>query len=472
MSRSRIFAVAWREFRHTVMRPIFIIAILGIPLLIIGIGVVAVVISTTHKEPPLVGAIAIVDASGEVAEAARIAFRPTEIKADVDRAMEARAEQAMRSGATGFAPDGGTMSFQRGDISITIEAAQDSGEAGLAALKQRLQRGELLAIAVMPGTILEIPPASTDLTEEADQPDGQIPATYDLFVAEGVDSDNVELIENRLGQAVVRVRARRMNLEPRQAIAMLTPPRPSTRSMTEAGVEQQKGEADEIKRQILPMVFMMLIWIGVFSSAQHLMLSTIEEKSNRVMEVLLSAVSPFQLMTGKILGYGAVGLLIVAIYSSLGVAAMIYFATFSDFLTWVDLAMLAIFYLMAYFMIASMMAAVGSAVTDIREANTLVAPVMLILMVPLMLWMPISQDPNGPVATIFSFVPPAIPFAMILRHVAEEPVPAWEYPATIIWGIICAIGMMWLAAKIFRVGVLMYGKPPSLIELIKWVRYS
>jgi ABC-2 type transport system permease protein len=97
---------------------------------------------------------------------------------------------------------------------------------------------------------------------------------------------------------------------------------------------------------------------------------------------------------------------------------------------------------------------------------------MMLLFIPWMLWMPITQSPNGAVATVCSFIPPMSPFAMILRHVAEEEIPMWQYPVSIIWGYICVLGMVWFAAKIFRVGVLMYGKPPSLLQLIKWARYS
>ena len=95
----------------------------------------------------------------------------------------------------------------------------------------------------------------------------------------------------------------------------------------------------------------------------------------------------------------------------------------------------------------------GSAVSDIREANTLVTPVMLVVMIPLFLWLPIIEAPNGIVAIICSFVPPAIPFAMILRLAAEEPIPAWQIPLSIVWGYACVLGMMWGASKIFRVGV-------------------
>ena len=137
-----------------------------------------------------------------------------------------------------------------------------------------------------------------------------------------------------------------------------------------------------------------------------------------------------------------------------------------------DLVFLALYFFMAYFMIASVMAAVGSAVSDIREANTLLTPVMMVLTVPLMLWWPIVHSPNGAFSTVVSFIPPAIPFAMILRLAADEPVPWWQTAATLVWGYVCVLAMVWMAAKIFRVGVLMYGKPPTPIQLLKWLRYS
>jgi len=483
---SKVLAVAWREFRHTVVRPIFVLAVLGIPVLMIGIGAIAVVIMATHEEPPLVGAVAIVAPSDEVAEAARVEFSEEEIEQERRRRQIEQAERALEGGATGggmMTPDA-AAAFQRGEVRIEIRAETGADAQRVEELKQQVQRGDLLAVAVVPTGVLEIPrigndsdAGATTSDEETRAPGSQRAEASDaasirLFAAESVDSDNVKLIEQRLGASVVRVRAKRAGFPPEQAIAMLRRPGAETTRIGEGGEEIEETVGAEIRRELLPMAFLLLIWIGTLTSAQHLMMSTIEEKSNRVMEVLLSAVSPFQLMTGKIIGYGAVGLVIVVIYASLGIAATIVLATFTDFLSWVDLALLAVFYLMAYFMIASLMAAVGSAVTDIREANTLVTPVMMILMVPLFLWMPISQAPNGAIATACSFIPPATPFAMILRHAAEEPVPLWQYPATIAWGAVCTLAMIWFAAKIFRVGVLMYGKPPSPVELIKWVRYS
>jgi ABC-2 type transport system permease protein len=286
-----------------------------------------------------------------------------------------------------------------------------------------------------------------------------------------MDADHVDLLERSIGEAVVRVRADRAGLDTEQTLALLNPPRSNTRKISATGEETAENEGVRELRRMVPMVFMLLLWMGVFVSGQHLLMSTLEEKSNRVMEVLLSAVSPMQLMVGKIIGHGGVGLLITGIYSSLGLFALIYFAA-THFIDPILFVYLGVYFFMAYFMISSLMAAVGGAVTDIREANTLMTPVMLIVMIPWFLWFPIIQDPNGLFATIISFVPPMTPFVMILRTSADEAVPFWQIPATIAWGYFCVIAMMWMASKIFRVGVLMYGKPPSFFQLLKWLRYS
>lgn len=251
---------------------------------------------------------------------------------------------------------------------------------------------------------------------------------------------------------------------------LLDRPRANASRLTEGGETTEESNLVRVLREIAPMIFMMLLWVATFSTGNQLLTSTIEEKSNKVMEVLLSAVSPLQLMTGKIIGQGAAGLIIVTVYSSLGIVAVIGLNQVG-IVKGSDLLFLMLFFVMAYFMIASLMTAVGSAVSDIREANQLMTPVMLVIMFPLFLWMPISQAPNGLVAQITSFIPPATPFVMILRVVAEEPVPVWQIVASIVWGSICMVGMVWLASRIFRVGVLMSGKPPSPLELIRWARY-
>lgn len=453
----RIAIVAWRDFRLTVLRKTFLLAIVGIPVLMIGIMVVAGVLMVRHEEPPLVGTVAVIDAEGDVADAVRAEFESERV--DADRAPTMPGPGMMPPGSAGPMPMG--MALARGAVEIDVRRVAGD-RAALDAQHEAIRSGELVAAAWFPASSLD---------PDAAPGDDEAARRFDLVVAEGLDSDHVSLIERRLAAAAVRVRASRSGLDVERTIAMLRRPASRTTRLGAAGEAVRDDAMMREMRQLVPMAFMLLLWIATFTAGQHLLTTTIEEKSNRVMEVLLSAVSPMQLMTGKIIGQGGVGLLIVLIYGSVGIAGLVSFALM-HLVDPIDLAWLAIYFFMAYFMIASIMAAVGSAVSDLREANTLMTPVMLVLMLPLFLWMPIISAPNGPVAVTCSFIPPAIPFAMILRVGADEAVPFWQIPATIVWGYACVLGMVWMAAKIFRVGVLMYGKPPSPLQLLKWIRYA
>jgi ABC-2 type transport system permease protein len=216
---------------------------------------------------------------------------------------------------------------------------------------------------------------------------------------------------------------------------------------------------------------MFLLWISVFTCGQYLLSSTIEEKSNRVMEVLLSAVSPIQLMSGKILGQMCVGIAILCLYGGAGMFALVAFALL-DVIDFMNLVYLGIYFVIAFSLIACVMAAVGSAVNDIREAQSLLGPIMIVLVIPMMLWMPILRNPNSMFAQVASFVPPIGPFVMVLRVAGSEKIPAWQIPATIVVGFISVGVFLWATAKIFRIGVLMYGKAPNLGTLIRWIRMA
>ncbi len=464
---SKVVTVAWRDFKQTVFRKAFLIAVVGIPVFMMAMFGLFWFILRTQQEPPLVGTLAVVDPSGEVSRASEIEFDPQRLAREQQKQieeLEAAADDLLRSGGVPTAPPAATFEMGdfggRGTVDVQIEAHERADEETINALKDRVWRGDLIAAAVVTDAVLANPDPEV---RRKDRP------RFDLYVADGVDADHASFIEDRLGEAIVRVRAERAGLEADEATAMLRRPRSNTRRLLEGGQEASEDKGTREFKQFIPMAFMILLFIGTFTAAQHLMMSTIEEKSNRVMEVLLSAVSPLALMTGKIVGQGAVGLLLMVIYSSVVLIGLI---TFALMLEPIHLLYLFVYFFMAYFMVASMMAAVGSAVTDIREANTLVTPVMMLVWVPWVLWMPISQAPNGAVATVFSFIPPVIPFVMVLRIGADEPVPFWQIPVTIVWGYICVFGMVWMAAKIFRVGVLMYGKPPSPLQLLKWMRYS
>ncbi len=216
----------------------------------------------------------------------------------------------------------------------------------------------------------------------------------------------------------------------------------------------------------------MLLWVSSFTGGQYLLTTTIEEKSNRIMEVLLSAVSPLELMVGKIMGQMGVGLLILLIYSSVGVGSVVVFGM-AHLLTAQSLGFMLVYFFIAFFLIASLMAAVGSAVSEVHEAQSLLGPIMIVLVIPMMLAMPIIRNPASPLAMTLSFIPPVSPFVMVMRISASTtPIPLWQIALSIAIGLGSVCVAAWAAAKIFRIGILMYGKPPNIRTLIKWIRMA
>jgi ABC-2 type transport system permease protein len=221
----------------------------------------------------------------------------------------------------------------------------------------------------------------------------------------------------------------------------------------------------------VPFVFAGLLVFGVMIGAQTLMTSTVEEKSSRVIEVLLSAVSPLELMAGKVLGQMAVSLLVLAIYVGIGVLMLTSFAMIGLLDPWLILYLL-IFFFITYFLYASMFGAIGAAVNEMREAQALVTPVMLVLMVPWLVAAPVAREPNSTFAIALSFIPPVNTLAMMIRMASNSPPPWWQVWITIGIGLAAACAATWAAAKIFRVGLLMYGKPPNFATLLRWARQS
>src|ERR1044071_8503793 len=155
------------------------------------------------------------------------------------------------------------------------------------------------------------------------------------------------------------------------------------------------------------------------------MTTTIEEKSSRTMEVILSSVSPLELMAGKILGQLAVGLLVLAIYSSVGVAALFSMALLG-LLDPSLLFYLFIFFVLTYLVFGSLMAAVGAAVNELREAQSLMMPITLLMILPWLFLFRISRDPTSVFSTVISFVPPMNAIAMMARMTSTTPPPIWQ----------------------------------------------
>lgn len=243
------------------------------------------------------------------------------------------------------------------------------------------------------------------------------------------------------------------------------------------------GAVEDVKREqkankMAPVAFVYLLWIAVFTAAQMLLTNTVEEKSNRIIEVLLSSVSPGELMAGKIWGIGATGLTLVLSWAVCGlvganigsrlVPAIAEFNLGEIVGDPLYLASFVGYFLTGYLLFAAVLVAIGSVCNSLKEAQNLLQPVFLLLMIPLFAMVPVVQEPNGLMARIFTYIPLYTPFAMMNR--ASGPPPAWEYAVTSVL-ILCSVWLAFRGAgKIFRVGVLMTGNPPKMKEILGWLR--
>jgi ABC-type Na+ efflux pump permease subunit len=207
--------------------------------------------------------------------------------------------------------------------------------------------------------------------------------------------------------------------------------------------------------------------VAVLSGGQFLLTTMVEEKSSRIIEVLLSAVSPLELLAGKILGQLGASMLAMALYIVLATAALLGFALFGL----IDpslLLYLFLFFVISFLVIGSVMVAVGAAVNEMRDAQSLLMPFMLLLAGVWIVAMPVSMNPNSRLAVTLSFTPVVNTFAMMLRLSSIAPPPLWQVWLSVAVGLATVVGAIWFAAKVFKIALLMHGRPPNLGTLLRW----
>lgn len=458
----KVLHVAVREFLATVMTKGFIIGLLVTPL-IIGIMIVVMPMLLNEAPPRIEGTIAVVDPSNQVFDGLADYLQPEAIAKRRQELEEAAAKEmeklAQVTGDSQLQED--AMAALLGEVpQLTLDELPV--DADLEKEKGRLLEGDSKRSG---GGRLALVAVHQDAVSRSD--DSKSFGSYELFVREKLDDRIIDEIRAGLREAIVDARIRTTDLD-RAFIEDLTRvPRVRSRTVTREG----EKETNEVLNMLLPGGFMILLLASVFTGGQYLLTSTIEEKSSRVVEVLLSAVSPMQLMAGKIIGQMAVGFVILAVYAGMGVLGLVSFAMLGLLDGWL-LFYLVILYLIAYFVVASMMATVGSAVNEMREAQTLMTPIMLTMMVPWLLWLPITRNPDSLFSVITSFIPPINTFVILLRMTSSTPPPMWQVWLSIGVGVASAYAALWFAAKVFRIGLLMFGKPPTFGTLIKWVRMA
>jgi ABC-2 type transport system permease protein len=219
---------------------------------------------------------------------------------------------------------------------------------------------------------------------------------------------------------------------------------------------------------IVPAVMMMLMFMVVMMTATPFMQSVVEEKMQRIAEVLLGSVRPFELMMGKLVGMVCVSLTIAAVY--LGGA---YWAAqrygFAEFISPELLIWFVILQSLAGMMYGSLFIAIGAACTDMKETQNLLLPVMLLVCLPLFFLGNIMREPNSAIARGLSFFPFSTPMLMIARIAAPPGLPWWEPTLGVLLVLATTVLCVWAGGRIFRVGILMQGKGAKIGQMVKWI---
>jgi ABC-type Na+ efflux pump permease subunit len=193
-----------------------------------------------------------------------------------------------------------------------------------------------------------------------------------------------------------------------------------------------------------------------------------EERSQRIAEVLLGSVSPSHLMTGKLLGCVAGSLTIVLVYG-LGAVGVAYYYGVLNLVPLGIVPWFLVYQVLAVLLFSSLFMAVGACVNDRKEAQSMLIPLMLLIMIPMFVWFSVVQHPTGTFATWMSLVPPATAMLMVLRMAASPDIPLWQ-PALGVLILLAATGVcVFAAGRIFRIAILAQGQTPKFKQLWQWI---
>jgi ABC-2 type transport system permease protein len=322
--------------------------------------------------------------------------------------------------------------------------------------------------------------------------DGTGRATYYSMQSGGL-TDQIQ-IEDRVGTVVQQQRLRAADATAAVLSILESDASVRTRTIKEAGT----GADHTFAYTAIGYVMAFVIYFAVFVYGQYVMQGVIEEKSSRVVEVIVSSVRPFELLMGKVLGIGAMGLTQMVVWAalvtgglagaapllaffldpaSLGVPADASSAAVAEAagltvppVPYALLGWFVLFFVGGFLLYASLFAAVGSAVEQQQDAQNLLLPVLTPLILPLLFLAFVLESPDATVSVVLSLIPFFSPILMMLRA-AITTVPVWQMLVAL--GLLGAtfVAMIGLAGRIYRVGILSYGKTPSLREVARWITY-
>lgn len=415
---SRLWSIVRREYIERVRSKAFIVATILGPILTGSFMVIPALVAGRAGKPLRV---AVLDASGVLAGP-----------------VEAALARQQRDGAARF----------------IVEPSGPEAEATReASLKAAVIEGRLDGYLLLPADALEKAGASY----------------FGKNVSNMID---LRLMEDAVSDTLVGLRLTGAGLDQRRIRDLTRKLDLKTIRLSAGGEREDRGVG-----AIFSIILMMMLYVTVLMWGQAVLTGVIEEKANRVVEVIVSAVPPIQLLAGKLLGVGAAGLtqflvwaFSLALVSALGASTAAASGARLPEVTPLLLVSFVLFFLLGYLLYSALFAAVGSCVNTQQEAQSLAFPVMMPLIVGVMFFPMVLNSPDSTLSTVLSLIPLLTPLLMFMRITVLTP-PTWQIVLSIVLTGATIVGVLWVAARIYRVGILMYGKRPTFPEILRWVAH-
>ncbi len=285
--------------------------------------------------------------------------------------------------------------------------------------------------------------------------------------------DDTNLIESTIQNLADQHRIKNSGLDAGIINELTADIRLKTIKITSEGTESERGFGEEY---LSTFILVLIIYVTLLIYGNSVMRSIVHEKSSRIIEVLLSSANPFQLMAGKILGQGFVGFTQYLLWSLTGIGLVLFgskaLPVSSNFLKMDAMIFVyfIIFYILGYFIFATLYAAVGAISNSEQDAQQMATPVVFMLIIPIMIIGFLVKSPDSSLAITLSMIPFFSPIIMFARINLSNP-GFLQIGTSILILILSTVFLIWITGKIFRVGILMYGKRPTLPEIIKWIKY-
>ncbi len=437
----KIWTVAMREYRTNVKTKSFLIAIFVVPILMFGgMGVMVLVQS---KGETGTQRLALLDYSGAL-------FAP----------LQARAIQ--RNESLPIDPKTGEKRGATFELSL-ITPEIGNRDAQLFELSDQVRDGTYFAFAEISADIL-------DGDGDDDDPTCGFGSRY--YTNQQTRRDLPRWMDYGINGLVKEMRLAKLvgmdrQEDARRALRNVADHDLDLLTRSKTGEIQQARHSNKLTSVMMPFGLMMCMFMGLMITTQSLLHGVLEEKMQRIAEVLLGSVPPLQLMMGKLVGLMLVVFTLLGIYFSVGYV-IAHQMGHADVIEPRLIAWFFAFLVPGIFMYGALFLAAGSCCNDIKETQSLVMPIMFPMMLPMFLMMPAIMSPNGTLITIVSLVPIWTPMMMIMRLALPVVVPWWQPPLAMVGCLATMVLAVWAAGRIFRIGFLMQGKAPKIRELLRW----